>query len=139
MLFLLLQLQSTGGAVVAGQGASQLFKPFAARTISLPCPSRRELRHAATAGKAAAADPLRVRHYLVRTKTGRCVVSINTLADAAAAGGKAWLKGGRHMAPRVQFSMPLATFAPEYEKFCMQNDLQTRDVSGSWWGWCAVW
>jgi hypothetical protein len=130
MPILLLQLQSAGGAAVAGQGTSQLFKPFAARTISLPCPSRHELCEHETAGKAAAADPLRVRHYLARTKTGRCVVSINTLADAAAAGGKAWLRDGRHMAPRVQFSTPLATFAPEYEKFCMQNDLQTKDASG---------
>jgi hypothetical protein len=127
----LLQLQSTGGAAAAAQGAaSQLFKPFPARTLCLPCPSRRELREAEAAGKAGPGDPLRVRHYLVKTKSGRCVVSINTLADAAAAGGKAWLKGGRHMAPRVQFSMPLATFAPEYEKFCMQNDLQAKDVSG---------
>jgi hypothetical protein len=129
---LLLRLQSTGGAAAAGQATSQLFKPFSPRTIVLPCPNRRELREAAAAGRAgAASDPLRVRHHLVKTKTGRCVVSINTLADAAAAGGKAWLCGGRHMAPRVQFSMPLASFAPECEKFCMQNDLQTKDVSGS--------
>lgn len=135
---LLLQLPSAGGAAAAaaGQGASQAFRPFPARTIALPCASRRELPEAEAAGgragaaAAAAADPLRVRHYLVKTKTGRCVVSINTLAEAAAAGGRAWLRGGRQLAPRVSFSMPLTAFAPEYEKFCMQNDLQTKDVSG---------
>lgn len=93
------------------------------RSISLPCPTRKELQLLSqnelhTAG--------RVRHYMVATKGGSKIITIDTLPTSAE---RSMLLGGRHMAPRVQFSAPLSSFTPDYEKFCMENDLQAKDVS----------
>lgn len=120
------QRGSVPGSLPGGE-SSKLLKR---RTIRLPCASKRELQQA-TKQELVMDTAVRVRHYLVQTKTGRCVITINTMPDAAAAGGKQWLPGGKYMAPRVLFAMPLSTFAPEYEKFCMQTKLQTKDVSGN--------
>lgn len=98
-------------------------KQLMRRTICLPCPSKKEMHLLAqnelpTAG--------RVRHYVVATPSGNSVITVDTLPATA---DKDMLPGGKQMPPRVQFSAPLSSFTPHYEKFCMENDLQAKDVS----------
>jgi hypothetical protein len=113
-----------GGAAPAGGG-----RVLQRRTIQLPCPARSELP-ALAAGQLKHATA-RVRHYLVNTKNGKNVITINTLPDVADLHQSDLLPGSRAaLAPRVMFSLPLSTFAPDYEKFCMGTGLQAKDVSG---------